>query len=96
MRVSFTGEAKAELFAAVLYYEEVEPGLGKRMRDEISQLVHAIAERPYLWRLRVGGYYRVNCPVFPYYLAYVIRDDCAIIVAVAHASRKPGYFKDRL
>ena len=48
-----------------------------------------------LWRERSGGYRRVNCPVFPYYIPFFIRGEKIIIAAVAHEYRKPGYWKYR-
>jgi len=43
---------------------------------------NTIASAPYLWREREAGYRRVNCPIFPYYVAYVIRDGVIVVVAV--------------
>jgi len=96
MRTEFTAEAREDLFEAADYYEGKEAGLGKRLRDEVARVLLTIASAPYLWRERRGGYRRVNCPVFPYYLAYVVRGDVLVVVAVAHASRRPGFWRDRL
>jgi hypothetical protein len=68
MIVEFLEEATEELIAATLWYEAKEAGLGVRFRDEITLVVNKIAESPFLWRERTGGYRRVNCPVFPYYI----------------------------
>lgn len=94
--VDFTSEAKEDLFDAVDYYEDKERGLGCRMRDEISSILNIVSSAPYLWRERVEGYRRVNCPVFPYYVAYVIRDGVIVVVAVAASRRKPGYWHARI
>jgi len=96
MRVEFTTEAKDDLFEAVDYYEEKESGLGYRFRDQIAEVLRVVISAPYLWRERSAGYRRVNCPVFPYYIAYVVRDDVLVVVAVAHGSRKPGFWHNRL
>ena len=96
MNVDFTSEAKEDLLEAVDYYENKEPGLGKRLRDEIASTLSTAASAPYLWRERPSGYRRINCPIFPYYIAYVIRDTTFIVVAVAANMRKPGYWHDRL
>lgn len=96
MNVDFTTEARKDLFEAAEYYENREQGLGMRFRDEIAAVLTAAARVPCLWRERKAGYRRVNCPVFPYYIAYVIREDFLIVVAVAHGSRKPGFWHDRL
>jgi plasmid stabilization system protein ParE len=95
MIVEFLEEAEAELFDAALWYESKEIGLGKRFRDEVARVIDSIATNPLLWRERSGGYRRVNCPVFPYYIPYVIRENIIVIAAVAHDRRNPGYWKIR-
>jgi len=75
MNVEFTSEARDDLFEAAEYYESKEKGLGFRMRDEVARSLTTVATAPYLWREREAGYRRVNCPVFPYYVAYAIRDE---------------------
>lgn len=34
--------------------------------------------------------------VFPYRVVYFVRDDELLIVAFAHQSRRPGYWKQRI
>ena len=95
MRIEFLDDAVEELTEAALWYESKEPGLGVRFRDEISNIISRIAEDPMLWREREGGYRRVNCPVFPYFVAYIIRGEAIVIVAIGHGHRKPDYWKSR-
>ncbi len=94
--VELTSEAKEDLFEAVDYYEEKTRGLGKRLRDEVATILNTVSSAPYLWRERASGYRRINCPVFPYYIAYVIRDGTIVVVALAASRRKPGYWHARL
>jgi plasmid stabilization system protein ParE len=96
MNYEFLEEARDEFWEAALYYESKEPGLGVRLRGEVSHVIGRILADPFLWRERPGGYRRVNCPVFPYYVAYIIRADKVVIAAVAHGHRRPNYWKDRL
>jgi hypothetical protein len=96
MTVEFLEEAELELIEAALWYEEKELGLGSRLRDEVAHIVSRIAEDPTLWREREGGYRRVNCPVFPYFVAYIIRGQKVVVVAVGHGHRKPDYWKSRV
>ncbi len=96
MNLEFLPEAQAEFFDAAEYYENKESGLGKRFRDEVWEVCSTILQHPTLWRERLGGFRRVNCPVFPYYIAYFIRSNAVLIAAVAHASRHPDYWRQRL
>ena len=95
MKVEFTAEAEHELTEASLWYESKEPGLGIRFRTEVQRVVRRASEDPTLWRMREGGYRRVNCPVFPYFIAYIIRRETIVIIAVAHSHRKPDYWVGR-
>ncbi len=63
--------------------------------DEIAEVAASIHEHPRLWREHATGYRRVNCPVFPYYLAYFIRGEAILIATVAHSARHPDYWKKR-
>jgi plasmid stabilization system protein ParE len=96
MIVEFLPPAKAELMDAVDYYEGELNGLGQRFWDELDRHIAWIAENPELPRLREGGYRRVNLRVFPYYIAYVVRDPVIWILSVAHGHRLPNYWIDRI
>ena len=96
MTLEFLSKASSELFEAADYYETKEFELGLRFRDEVSRICARILEDPLLWRERPGGYRRVDCPVFPYYVAYFIRGKKILVAAVAHGHRKPEYWKDRI
>lgn len=92
MTIRFVKEAELEFLEAISYYEDAQEGLGRRFKDEVDRCVLLVAERPETCRERVGGHRRINLRVFPYYLAYVLRRDVLWVLAVAHASRRPGYW----
>ena len=71
-------------------------GAGQPVAGRSGTIVSRIAEDPILWREREGGYRRVNCPVFPYFVAYIIRGQKVIVAAVGHGHRKPDYWKARV
>jgi len=93
--LEFLPEAKCEAEEATQYYESCVRGIGARFRTEIESVCAAILRAPLLWNERRGGYRRVNLPGFPYYLAYVIRRERIVVVAVGHGSRHPDYWKRR-
>jgi plasmid stabilization system protein ParE len=96
MKLEFLPEARLEFFEAVDYYEQKQAGLGKRFRAEIAEICSMILEHPLLWREQNASFRRTNCPVFPYYIAYFIRGNVIVVAAVAHSSRHPNYWKERL
>lgn len=91
MKLEFLPEAAAEVYAAADDYESREKGLGIRFRNEVRTVCQLIVQQPTPWREVPGGYRRVNCPVFPYYVSYFIRGDLILVAAVAHGHRDPGY-----
>ena len=94
--LEFLPEAFAEIECVTGDYEARVPGLGVRFREVIESTCAAIVQHPLLWRERPGGYRRVNLPGFSYYIAFVLRDELVVVVAVAHASRNPDYWKSRM
>ncbi len=95
MNVLLLPEAAKEFEDAVVYLEEEEPGLGVRFRAELAAHVEWIVQNPTIPRLRDGAYRRVNLQVFPYYVAYLIKNETIWILAIAHGHRRPDYWIDR-
>jgi hypothetical protein len=46
--------------------------------------------------VRPGGYRRVNLPGFPYYVAFIADAEQVLVIAIAHSSRHPRYFENRV
>jgi toxin ParE1/3/4 len=90
--VRFVDEAQREFLDAISDYEETRGGLGQRFKDRVDRCVLWIADPPELYRMRPGGYRRINLRVFPYYIPYIVRGATLWILAVAHGSRKPLYW----
>ena len=88
-------QAFKELDDAISYYEAQQAGLGLRLMEEFDRHVRWILNNPTVPRIRKGGYRRVNLKTFPYYIAYIIREDILWILAMAHGHRNPEYWIDR-
>ncbi len=95
MKVEILREAEAELNEAIEYYEEIELGLGLRLKEEARKAILRIRDNPAAPRLRPSGYRRVNLTAFPYYIASFIWSDTIWILAIAHAHRRPEYWLQR-
>ncbi len=63
---------------------------------EIEQALKHILRRPLTWPRYRGGTRRYVCGTFPYSLIYLVKDDVVFVVAVAHESRRAGYWRNRL
>ena len=80
-------------------YESESAGLGDRLWRDIQNVAELISEHPQIGESvrRTGGLVR-RFPLhdFPFFLVYRERGDHLQIVALAHTSRKPNYWRRRL
>ena len=95
MRVILLPPAAEEFESAAGYYEQEQPGLGHKFRDEVDRHMHWLCKHSDIPRLRPGGYRRINLKVFPYYIAYLAKGDAIWVLAIAHGHRKPEYWIKR-
>lgn len=95
MKVIVLPESRAELVDAAGYYEEQQPGLGWRFWQEVDEHILWVAENATVPRLRPGGYRRVNLKVFPYYVAYLVKEDAVWVLAIGNSHRQPEYWIER-
>ncbi|MGH7572646.1 MAG: type II toxin-antitoxin system RelE/ParE family toxin [Gemmatimonadota bacterium] len=95
MYVRWLTPARLEFLEAVDFYEARTPGLGADFIDEIERAVGNITANPRAGLPLEGNTRRVLLRRFPFSLIYEAQGDQALVVAVAHHSRKPGYWRDR-
>lgn len=100
MRLQAHPSAKGDLRDILQYYASVDDG-GELARDFHQRYLHGeglIVSSPSLFNIRAGSVRRVNLkPRFgEYYIAYMIWKDQVIILAIAHAKRKPYYWRHRI
>ena len=98
MIVRLHDDVDQELEEAFDFYEGRRRGLGAEFLEEFVRGTRQIAAAPVRWprdRSR-PDVRRYRLHRFPYVLVYQIRNDHALIVAVMHGSRRPGYWRDRL
>lgn len=101
MKERFLAAAEAEYLAEALFYEARSPGLGERFVAEIDEALAVVHEYPGCGSpyLRIGAGSEIRSMLlrsFPVQVFYVVREDTLIVVGVAHTSRRPGYWRDRL
>jgi plasmid stabilization system protein ParE len=58
MKIEILHEAEEELNEAIAYYEEIEPGLGVRLKEEVRAVIRWIGDNPEISRLQPKGYRR--------------------------------------
>jgi plasmid stabilization system protein ParE len=88
--------ATEELIDSAQFLNETSSGLASRFLDDFFRLVERIGEYPESG-FRISGRVRgARVSDFHYDFVYRIDRDRIYIVAVAHQSRRPGYWKDRI
>lgn len=97
MNYSLHPEALGDLRdAASFYHDRAGTSLSQAFLAEVEQSINRLLIHPALgspWRRR--GRRRYLMKHFPYSLVYTVNTDEIRILAVAHQSRRPGYWTDR-
>jgi plasmid stabilization system protein ParE len=94
-------DAEEEFRYYIRWYENESAGLGDRLWSEIQAAIDLISLHPAIGEAspHVAPRRRIRqVPLrhFPFRLVYRQHDDHLEIVALAHTSRKPRYWLDRL
>ena len=96
--VEFRVAAESEVIEALTWYEARSCRAADRFDAELRSTIRRIAQGP-----RDGAFYDRDLGVrvmklqhFPYLVLYRMKAGVIEILAVAHARRKPGYWKNRL
>src|SRR5438105_11891847 len=100
MRPRLLREAERELRKAIRYYQRSRAGLGAEFYRYVNETMTAIADHPEQFPVYEGmaarrQFRRARVKRFPYVVVFENRADELLVVAVAHASRKPGYWQRR-
>jgi plasmid stabilization system protein ParE len=96
MAVQLLEAAQSEYDQAVLYLEQRRKGLGSEFVEEFDRAVTMIQARPGTWPASSPKTRRYLMHRFSYLIHYLTDGDRITIVAVAHPSRRPGYWLDRI
>jgi plasmid stabilization system protein ParE len=90
--------ASVELAQAVRWYEERRTGWGARLFEAVAHSFEIIERHPEIGSPRTDrpASRQLSVRGFPYVVVYQVRPDDVYVVAVAHTSRRPGYWKNRV
>ena len=96
MRIRISSAAEAEFAEAATYYEQAEEGLGDKFITSVTVAVSKIKKHPALGRLRRKAVRSLAVNKFPYNIVYEVGSAEIVIYAIAHQSRLPDYWIDRV
>lgn len=96
--VQVSSPAVEDLAGAIRWYDARRPGLGAEFYDAIARTIKLIQAHPEIGRVRPGriAVRQFSVSGFPYKVVYRPRTDDILVVAFAHTSRQPGFWKGRL
>ena len=101
MRVRLLAQAEKEAQEAALWYEERRPGLGDEFISAISASLDRVSDAPESYPAWPGT--RAEGPLirkattqrFPYMIAFEKHEHHVLVLAIAHAKRRPLYWLTR-
>lgn len=94
--VSYHEAAEGELLSEIGYLELRADGLGRRFFAEVRRAENLIAQFPESAAEILPGIRKRVLRKFRCSLIYTIAKDGSLILAVAHHSRRPGYWVGRV
>lgn len=94
--VKYHQAAEEELLNEVAYLELRLPGLGRRFYSEVLRAERLIGRFPESAQVVLPGIRKQRLRKFPFSLIYSIDKDALLILAVAHHSRRPRYWLQRV
>lgn len=92
----FHPAAEQEVVEAAEWYEHARDRLGDGFMDAVIEAADRAAAFPERGSSHRAGTRRIVLDRFPYDVVYMVRPQRVVIVAVAHHSRRPGYWRKRL
>jgi len=94
--LEFLDEALEEAEEAALWYAERSAVAAVGFAEELGEAVAHIKRAPDAWPIHEHNTRGFLLRRFPYSVVYRVDATRIVIVAVAHAHRRPGYWRDRL
>jgi toxin ParE1/3/4 len=88
-------EAEAEVVESERWYAQRSAQAAQAFISEINAALALIGERPDTWPRYRRGTRRFVLERFPFSVVYRVEPDAVYVVAVAHAKRRPEYWRRR-
>ena len=87
--------AEAEYLEAVGHYSRIDGELGLKFVSQVEAAIQRAREFPEFYAPVTEGLRHIITRRFPYAVVYEVLENRIFIWAVAHGSRRPGYWKWR-
>ena len=101
MNVIVLDQAKVEINQHIAWYRGRNPDSAQRLAKLFEKTLADIATKPLRFSLmemrrNPGNIRRARLKNFPIYIPFQVFDADVYVLAVAHAARRPGYWRKRL
>ncbi len=94
--VKFHPDAREEYLDAIAWYLTHSESIARAFQQEVQLAVDRIRHEPGQWPIFEGEVHWVRLKRFPYVLYFeILAADVVHVLAVAHANRRPGYWRNR-
>jgi len=94
-QLRFHSGARAELRESALFYEGELRGLGAEFVAEVERTIEFVVTHPNAGSPLWSNFRRAFVRRFPFAVIYRAKDETVYVVAVAHLSRRPNYWRSR-
>jgi len=95
-RVIVHDEARKDLVEARDFYDSEAPGYGLEFVEAVEREITLLLEFPLIGRAIVRGARRRVLGTWPYSIVYQPILGGIYVIAIAHHSRRPGFWRSRL
>jgi len=95
-RVEYHEGAVADVTSAVTWYRKRNPRVAVDFIEELNRATNIISKAPERWAIGNNNTRRFLLWRFPFTVIYSQKESVVTIWAVAHGSRRPEYWANRL
>jgi toxin ParE1/3/4 len=89
--------ARKDIREAAHWYNDQQPGLGKRFTHFVKKKIELICENPHLYAVRKAGIHAAILPIFPFMIFFEIDEKrrIVLVIGVFHSSLYPQRWHSR-
>jgi hypothetical protein len=94
--IRFHPAARQEFWHEVAFYDRHGQGLGDELATDVERVIQDIRHYPEMGATDSAGTRRAKVHRFPFNIIYRVQAEQIVLVAFAHHSRKPEYWRKRM
>lgn len=94
--IELSEAALVELQETIDFLWDQSPDGAREFAESYRAAILQIREYPLSGQILASGERRLRVGSTPYQLIYQLSSNIAVVIALAHSARRPGYWRDRL